>query len=135
MPLTVDLILKLIKLRPIDIILIIIPPLFNLFLHLFLKCLYLLLQFLYTQAVLINLDLLLPDSFLQHLCARMLVILEIPVDLACFTLDLRVKAVLLEMSLVLVFFKRFTAVDHWAGESDIRTFLGEMGFNEVLIGE
>jgi hypothetical protein len=39
------------------------------------------------------------------------------------------------MRLILVSFKRFTAVDHWAGESDIRAFLGEMDFNEVLIGE
>ena len=65
----------------------------------------------------------------------MVVIVEFLVDLAYFTLDLRVFAVLLKMSLALVSFKRFTAVVHRTDESDIRAFLGEMDFYKVLIGE
>ena len=39
------------------------------------------------------------------------------------------------MLLALISFKRGTAIDHRAGESDIRTVLGEMYFYEVLVGE
>ncbi len=39
------------------------------------------------------------------------------------------------MLLALVSFKRSAAIDHRAGEGDIRTGLGEMGVYEGLVGE
>ncbi len=39
------------------------------------------------------------------------------------------------MCLALVSFKRGTAINHWAGKSNIRAVLREMGVYEVLIGQ